>query len=196
MLNRDVEEILFDENGKFKGIKSNGECAYAKYLIAEPSYVQKINKNKSKGKVIRCICILDHPIPKTKDIASCQIILPQRQINRKNDIFIAVVNDTHCVCKKGYYLAIISTAVETNNPEAELERAFEILGPIKEKFIKVSDVFEPADPSFSDNIYVTNSFDPLSHFEADTDNVIQLYEKITGTKLDLEIDENEGQGQA
>jgi hypothetical protein len=25
MLNRDYEEILFDDNGKFKGIKSQGE---------------------------------------------------------------------------------------------------------------------------------------------------------------------------
>ena len=195
MLNRDVEEILFDENGKFKGIKSNGECAYGKYLIAEPSYVQKIGKNKSKGKVIRCICIMDHPVPKTKDVPSCQIILPQRQLGRKNDVFVAVLNHTHCVCKKGYFLAIISTQVETSTPEKEIEPALELLGPVKEKFINVSDVYEPADTSFSDNIFVTSSFDPLSHFEYDTDNVIQLYEKMTGTKLDLEIEE-EGEGQA
>ena len=83
MLNRDVEEIIYDENGKFKGIKSEGKVAYGKYLVAEPSYVAKYNKVKSVGKVIRCICIMDHSIPKTKDVPSCQIILPQRQINRK-----------------------------------------------------------------------------------------------------------------
>jgi hypothetical protein len=27
---------------------------------------------------------MDHPIPKTKDVPSCQIILPQRQIGRNN----------------------------------------------------------------------------------------------------------------
>lgn len=84
MLNRDVEEILYDENGKFCGIKSQGEVAYAKMLITEPSYVSKLGKVQSKGKVIRCICIMDHPVPKTKDLPSCQIILPQRQIGRKN----------------------------------------------------------------------------------------------------------------
>lgn len=58
-------------------------------LIAEPSYVAKYNMVQSKGKIIRAICILDHPIKavtvKVKDgEPSAQIILPQRQINRKN----------------------------------------------------------------------------------------------------------------
>ena len=39
MLNRDIEEILYDDEGKFKGIKSQGECAYGKICITEPSYV-------------------------------------------------------------------------------------------------------------------------------------------------------------
>ncbi len=189
MLNRDVEEIIYDENGKFKGIKSEGKVAYGKYLVAEPSYVAKYNKVKSVGKVIRCICIMDHSIPKTKDVPSCQIILPQRQINRKNDIFVAALNSTHCVCKKGYTLAIISTMVETDKPEEEIKPALELLGPVLEKFVTVSDIFEPIDKDFKDNVFITNSFDPLSHFEHDTDNVIELYEKLTGTKLDLELEE-------
>ena len=61
MLNRDVEEILYDESGKFRGIKSQGEEAYGKILITEPSYVKKLGKVKSIGKVIRRICILNHP---------------------------------------------------------------------------------------------------------------------------------------
>jgi hypothetical protein len=27
---------------------------------------------------------MDHPVPKTKDVPSCQIIIPQRQIGRQN----------------------------------------------------------------------------------------------------------------
>lgn len=86
MLNRDCDEILYDESGKFKGIKSQGEIAYGKMLIADPSYIKKLEPKKvsSKGKIIRCICILDKPIPKTKDLPSTQIIIPQKQINRKN----------------------------------------------------------------------------------------------------------------
>ena len=189
MLNRDVEEILYDENGNFKGIKSQGEEAYGKILITEPSYVQKFNKVKTIGKVIRRICILNHSIPNTNDVASCQIIIPQKQINRKNDIFIAVINYTHCVCKKGYFLAIISTMVETDNPAKEIEPAMNIIGKPLEIFDKVSDIYVPIDTSFKGNIYITSSFDPQSHFENDTDNVIDIYEKITGAKLDLNIEE-------
>ena len=189
MLNRDVEEILYDENGNFRGIKSQGEEAYGKILITEPSYVQKFGKVKSVGKVIRRICILNHPIPNTNDVASCQIILPQKQINRKNDIFIAVLNYTHCVCKKGYFLAIISTIAETDKPETEIEVAMDIVGPILEKFDKVSEIYQPIDTTFKGNVFITSSFDPQSHFENDTDNVIDIYEKITGAKLDLNLEE-------
>ena len=189
MLNRDVEEILYDENGNFRGIKSQGEEAYGKILITEPSYVQKLGKVKSTGKVIRRICIMDHTVPNTKDVDSCQIIIPQKQVNRKNDIFVAVLNSTHSVCKKGFFLAIISTFVETDKPEAELEPAMNIIGPVLEKFDKVSEIYEPVDPTFKGNVFITTSFDPQSHFENDTDNVIDIYEKITGAKLDLTIEE-------
>ena len=189
MLNRDVDEILFDENGNFRGIKSQGEEAYGKILITEPSYVEKLKKVKPTGQVIRRICILNHTVPNTKDVDSCQIIIPQKQVNRKNDIFIAVLNSTHSVCKKGYYLAIISTMVETKDPKAELKPAMDIIGEPLEIFDKVSDIYEPVDTSFKDNIFITNSFDPQSHFENDTDNVIDIYQKITETKLDLTIEE-------
>ncbi len=107
---------------------------------------------------------MDHPIPKTKDVPSSQIILPQRQLGRQNgnclflfyliiiDIFIATLNYTHCVCKKGYYLGIISTMVETNNPEAELKPAFDIIGDVLETFITITDLYEPIDNSFKDNV--------------------------------------------
>ena len=193
MLNRDVDEILFDENGNFRGIKSQGEEAYGKILITEPSYVEKLKKVKPTGQVIRRICILNHTVPNTKDVDSCQIIIPQKQVNRKNDIFIAVLNSTHSVCKKGYYLAIISTMVETKDPKAELKPAMDIIGEPLEIFDKVSDIYEPIDTSFKDNIFITTSFDPQSHFENDTDNVIDIYEKITGAKLDLNIEEEGGE---
>ena len=144
MLNRECDEILLDDQGKFVGIKSQGEVfwyyiqiANGKILIADPSYFLKYNKVQSKGKVIRCICILDHPVPNTNDLPAAQIILPQRQINRKNDIFIAILNYTHGVCKKGYTIAIISTMVETAKPTDELKPAFDIIGEVAETFITV-----------------------------------------------------------
>lgn len=43
-----------------------------------------------------------------------------------------MVSSVHNVCKKGYYIAIISTMAETSNPLAELTPAFELIGSVKE----------------------------------------------------------------
>lgn len=32
--------------------------------------------------VVRAICLLNHPIPNTNDVQSCQIIIPQKQVGR------------------------------------------------------------------------------------------------------------------
>ena len=48
-----------------------------------------------------------------------------------------LVSSVHNVCKKGFSIAILSTNVETNNPEKELEPAFEVVGPVLEKFFTV-----------------------------------------------------------
>jgi Rab GDP dissociation inhibitor len=54
-----------------------------------------------------------------------------------------MVSFAHAVCAKDLYIAIISATVETNNPEAEIAPAKELLGSIREMFISVSDLHEP-----------------------------------------------------
>jgi len=68
------------------------------------------------------------------------------------DIFIVVLNFTHCVTKKGYYIAIISTMVETDDPASELKPAFDIIGSVLETFITITDLWEPIETSFKDNV--------------------------------------------
>ena len=65
MLNTNVDEILM-EDGKVTGIRSGENTATAPLVICDPSYVKE-DKIKSVGKVIRAICLLNHPIPETKD---------------------------------------------------------------------------------------------------------------------------------
>lgn len=67
MLNTKVDEILFS-TGKVCGIRNGTEEAKAPLIICDPSYA--LNKVKEVGKVIRAICIMDHPIPNTKDATS------------------------------------------------------------------------------------------------------------------------------
>ena len=42
------------------------------------------------------------------------------------------------VSAKGWFIAMISTTVETDNPEAEIQPGLNLLGPITQKFIQVT----------------------------------------------------------
>lgn len=78
MLNKPVDELVMEE-GVAKGLKSEGETVHASNgIIGDPSYFP--DQVRKVGQVVRCICILSHPIPNTKDALSCQIIIPQNQV--------------------------------------------------------------------------------------------------------------------
>lgn len=106
MLNKPVDEIVM-EGGHVVGVKSEGEVGAAaqsasvyrrnsgievfscplqvarcKQLICDPSYIP--DRVRKAGQVIRVICILSHPIKNTNDANSCQIIIPQNQVNRNS----------------------------------------------------------------------------------------------------------------
>lgn len=71
MLNQDIDKIESTEGTV--SIHSGEQKATAKMLICSPSYAIKCglkHKVESVGKVIRAICIMDHPIPNTKNIPS------------------------------------------------------------------------------------------------------------------------------
>uniref|UniRef100_A0A8C9LKF4 Rab GDP dissociation inhibitor n=1 Tax=Piliocolobus tephrosceles TaxID=591936 RepID=A0A8C9LKF4_9PRIM len=188
MLNKNVNEFLFNENGQVNGIKStDGEVAYCDKIICDPSYVMHLkNKIKKNGQVIRCICILSNPIPETNEINSCQIIIPQNQLNRKSDIYINLVSFQHGVTLKGKYIAIVSATVETNNPLKEIEKPLELLGNIEEKFVKISDIYVASSNKPDDNIFVTSSYDATSHFETATNDLLEIWENIYGQKLNFD----------
>jgi Rab GDP dissociation inhibitor len=125
-----------------------------------------------------------------------QVIIPQNQVSRKHDIYVCSVSDSHCVAAKGHTVALVATTVETNNPEAELEPGFEILGPILEKFVSVEDIKAPLDDGIESNLYVTSSYDASTHFESTCMDVLSIYERIVGepfdfSKVNRTLDEDE-----
>ena len=161
MLNTNVDEVTY-EGSKAVGIKAtmmergtNGESTpmtfstKCKKILGDPSYFP--GKVQKTGQVLKAICILNHPLVGTDNADSCQLIIPQSQVGRKNgmksyqdlvqkltqiDIYIAVVSSAHNVCPKGYYIAIVSTIAETSaNQHLELAPGFERLGRIEEKFM-------------------------------------------------------------
>jgi len=91
MLDKKIDAIVTDENGVFVGVTSGGETVKAKQVIGDPSYFNDSQSGKlrvvEEGKVVRAICILKHPIPGTEDSDSCQIIIPQNQVNRRNGLY-------------------------------------------------------------------------------------------------------------
>ena len=186
MLNKPIDEIVFDEEGKVAGVRSGEEVARAPVILCDPSYALSIGKVRQTGRVIRAICIFNHEVPNTKGAPSGQIILPQRQTGRRNDIFVSYVSSSHCVCPSPYYVAICSTTVETNTPERELQPAFEVIGDIMNTFIKVYDTYEPLEDGVRDRLFISKSYDATSHFESACDDVLTLYERITGEALNLD----------
>lgn len=104
-----------------------------------------------------------------------------------------MVSYSHLICKKGMYVAIVSTTVETENPEEEIKPAIELLGPVLEMFVSISDLYEPVEDltGGKTNLWVTSSYDATSHFESASMDVLQMYEKIVGEKLDLNIEPDE-----
>lgn len=184
MLNKAVQEIVYDESGRVCGVKSDGEVAKTKLVIGDPSYFP--DKVKAVGKVIRVICLMDHPIPQTSDSVSCQIIIPGNQCGRKNDIYIACVSHAHNVAAEKKYIAICSTTVETSVPENELQVAYQTIGPVLEKFVAVEDIVVPTDDGKKSGVFVSSSYDATSHFESTCIDILDIYERATGTKLDLD----------
>lgn len=91
MLNTHVDEFI-TEGGKTVGIKATmagpEEMKFetrAKMILGDPSYFP--GKTKVVGHVLRAICILKHPLAGTNDSDSCQLIIPQSQVGRKNGMF-------------------------------------------------------------------------------------------------------------
>ncbi|KAF8349755.1 GDP dissociation inhibitor [Amanita rubescens] len=197
MLDKPIEAIVTDSDGKFVGVTSGGETVKAKQVIGDPSYFLSQGDGKlrviEEGKVIRAICLLKHPIPGTDDADSAQIIIPQNQVNRRNDIYIAIVSATHNVCAKDVYVAIVSTIVETDKPELEIAPGLKLLGTIHDKFVTISPIYTPTSSGQADNIFITRSYDATSHFETVVDDVKDVWQRVVGKDLVLKKREVEYQ---
>uniref|UniRef100_A0A0A9YVT4 Rab GDP dissociation inhibitor n=2 Tax=Lygus hesperus TaxID=30085 RepID=A0A0A9YVT4_LYGHE len=182
MLDKPVDEIVM-ENGKVVGIRSGDEVAKCKQVYCDPSYVP--DKVKKTGQVIRCICLMDHPIPNTRDALSTQIIIPQKQVNRRSDIYVSQVSYTHQVAAKGWFIAMVSTTVESANPEEEIKPGLDLLGPITNKFVTVSDYLEPTDLGTESQIFISTSYDATTHFETTCLDVLDIFKRGTGEEFDF-----------
>lgn len=98
-----------------------------------------------------------------------------------------MVSNAHAVCAKDLYICIISASVETQDPQAEIKPALELIGPSKEMFVQVSEQHEPINNWEGENLHITRSYDATSHFETSDEEVLAIYERIVGEKFDLNV---------
>merc|ERR1711966_189834 len=121
MLNKPFLGVEMGDDGKVVGVKSmddeneNEAVARAPIVIADPSYFP--DKVTCTHRVVRSICILKGPAPHTdKECVSVQIIIPGNQVQRHNDIYVVCLDSSFDVCPKGYFVGIVSTTIEGNEP--------------------------------------------------------------------------------
>jgi len=114
-----------------------------------------------------------------------QIILPQKQTGRRTDMYVFGCSWAHNVCAKGKYLAFVSTTVETANPHLEIRPGLDLLGPVDETFVHVSDVLVPVEDGAKDGCFISKGYDATTHFETTVRDVLEMYKRITGKELDL-----------
>lgn len=128
---------------------------------------------------------MDHPIGNTKDALSTQIIIPQKQVDRKSDIYVSLVSHAHQVAAKGWFVGMVSTTVETDQPENEIKPGLDLLEPIAQKFISISDYFEPLDNGADSQIFISESYDATTHFETTCLDVLDIFKRGTGEDFDF-----------
>lgn len=189
MLGTPVNDVIFDSDGKFEAVKITVEgketLAKAKIVIADPTYFpEKVKKNE---RLIRTISIIDK-LPLSNGETSGQIIITGEECHRKNDIYIALIGNEHKVSPPGKNIAIVSTLIEGGDaPHKQLQSAYDLLG-IKNfdyTFMGISELFEPLEDGSKDNVFISKSYDATSHFESVTEDVKDIYFRVTGKPLKL-----------
>ncbi|KAH9598798.1 GDP dissociation inhibitor [Trypanosoma melophagium] len=193
MLQTPVTKVNFNDKGVFESIESGDKKAYAKFILGDPSYFP--DRVKPRGKVVRCIAIMNHPIPNLKvQCNSCQIIIPQKELKRRNDVYILQLGANNKVCPEGFYIAIIGTTVENpSNPELDILPGLKVIGETIETFISVSDLYEPVEDGSTSKCFISNSYDAATHFESAAENILDLFKRIHGKPYDFESMKQPGQ---
>ncbi|NXC91918.1 GDIB inhibitor, partial [Cercotrichas coryphoeus] len=191
MLNKPIEEIVI-ENGKVVGVKSEGEVARCKQLICDPSYVS--DRVTKVGQVIRVICILSHPIKNTNDANSCQIIIPQNQVNRKSGT-ACCPGLSGCAQTGKWTPPACSGFVGFSSQPARLSFSSEqlwgeepvvgnLVRNLRQEVPQTGRARAPTPPL--PQIFISRTYDATTHFETTCDDIKDIYKRMMGSEFDFE----------
>lgn len=199
MLRRPISDILYNDDGTVKGVVSNGESAFCKQLIGDPSYFKGSEKIQPTGFVARYILILSGPVPGVPPaVESCQVIFPATQTGHHADIYVTVVSKGLECAPLNRFVAIMSTSVPSNDEsqaKSLMATAYNKLAPlIEEEWFTIRETFGPCNQQAGDNIFIPCSPDSTTHFQGATNEVLNIYHAMTGQPLDLDAVEEDVQG--
>lgn len=91
----------------------------------------------------------------------------------------------HQVAAKGWFVAMVSTMVEGTQPENEIKPGLDLLEPIAQKFVTISDYMEPTDNGVDSQIFISESYDATTHFETTCLDVLDIFKRGTGEVFDF-----------
>jgi len=190
MLRRDVDEILYNDDGTVKGVTSQGETAYCKQVICDPSYLVGTDKVKHAGFIARAIFVLDGVAPGTsKGDTSAQIIFPGAQIGHAHDVYLTMIGEDLQCASVGRWVAVCSTKVASEDDFQPIQKVKEYLTAgdvnVLEEFHTVRKTFIGINQAAGDNIFICSSPDHTTHFQNASRQVQNLYHAMTGKPLDL-----------
>lgn len=80
---------------------------------------------------------------------------------------------------------MVSTTMESDSPENEIKAGLDLLGPIAQKFVSVSDYFEPIDGGLESQLFISQSYDATTHFETTCLDVLDIFKRGTGEEFDF-----------
>merc|ERR1712013_429036 len=182
-----VDEILYGDDGKVRGVKSGDLEEMAPIVIGDPKYFPE--KVEKVGEVVRAYCLLSHGLAGIDGRESCQITIPFNQLRKKreNDIYVSCLSSEQNVCPKGKYIATVASISEGDQSEKEqLAEGLELLGRIDEVFYVRKAIYHPKSDGRDENIFITKSYDATLHFETSMKDIQDVYERAMGQPLDLE----------
>lgn len=93
------------------------------------------------------------------------------------DIYVCMISFAHNVAAQGKYIAIVSTTVETGEPEKEIKPALDLLEPIEQKFVSISDQYAPTDIGTESQVWRWNIVYTITQFVLDRATV--TYQKVS-----------------
>ncbi|NWR03410.1 GDIB inhibitor, partial [Paradoxornis webbianus] len=195
MLNKPIEEIVI-ENGKVVGVKSEGEvqtlptCLLPTHTCPSRLGSFGFGHNKYREKLVFGLrgqmCWAGAGVSVTDSADGCRGGLWPQLCPVPTDIYVCMISSAHNVAAQGKYIAIASTTVETAEPEKEIKPALDLLEPIEQKFVSISDLFAPTDLGTESQIFISRTYDATTHFETTCDDIKDIYKRMMGSEFDFE----------